>query len=333
VSKTISISDHLGHRSYRGVTPPVSVIILTLNEEANIAECLKSCAWSDDVHVIDSGSTDRTVEIALKYGATVHHHPFASFGTQRNWAVDNALCKHEWSFHLDADERFTAPLVDEMLHVLGPDGTASEMAAYFVQGRMMFFDQCVRRSAGYPAYQVRLIRRGRCRFIDYGHGQREDTAGPVGKLTQTYMHFPFNRGIAAWFEKHNRYSDLEAERAKHAPAGAMHGLFSQDPLQRRRALKELSTHLPGRSLLRFVYQYVVNGGFTEGRAGLTYCLLMSMYESWIDIKTREPAPALSAAISHAVDAARTQRAGEPKTFPEAAVAFREYRTRMRAISI
>src|SRR5438045_7644234 len=86
---------------------PVSVIILAQDEERNIGDCLRSCAWCDDVHVLDSGSRDRTVEIARSMGATVHTNLFQSFGQQRNWAIDNIRAKHPWHFHLDADERFT----------------------------------------------------------------------------------------------------------------------------------------------------------------------------------------------------------------------------------
>src|SRR3954462_7878823 len=95
-------------------TPPVSVIILTQDEESNIGDCLRSCAWCDDVHVLDSGSRDRTCEIAAAMGATVHHNPCQSFGQQRNWAIDNINTKYQWHFHLDADERFSMPLVEEM---------------------------------------------------------------------------------------------------------------------------------------------------------------------------------------------------------------------------
>src|SRR4051794_34167182 len=90
-------------------TPSVSVIILTQDEERNIGDCLRSCAWCDDVHVVDSGSRDRTCEIAAAMGAKVHRNPFQSFGQQRNWAIDNIATTHPWHFHLDADERFTQP--------------------------------------------------------------------------------------------------------------------------------------------------------------------------------------------------------------------------------
>jgi hypothetical protein len=190
-----------------GPTAPVAVVILTLNEEINIGECLASCAWCDDVHVVDSGSTDATVEIARRMGAQVHVHPFESFGAQRNWAIDNVPAAHDWIFHLDADERFTTELVEEMARVLATDPAE---AGFHVPHKLIFMGRWLKRAGGYPTYQMRLFHRRRMRFRDYGHGQREDSEGKVGLLTQPYTHHIFRRGIHHWLDNHNRYSSLEA---------------------------------------------------------------------------------------------------------------------------
>jgi len=305
---------HLGLDSYHGVSPPVSVVILTQNESANIAECLRSCAWSDDVHVVDSGSTDHTVSIARSMGAHVHHNPFRSFGQQRNWAIDHVPFKHLWQFHLDADERFTADLVFEMLHEIGIQGVASDKAGYRVCNRLMFLDHWLRRSANFPAYQVRLIHAKRCRFIDCGHGQREQTTGSIGTMASPYLHFPFNSGLMQWLARHDLYSDREAD---HALAGASEShvgrnLFSRDVLLRRRALKQLSFRLPARSFCRFVYQYLLMGGFREGRAGYTYCQMLVMYEGWIEQKMRRRDGELSRQIKRLITEYR--RAGAQREF-------------------
>src|SRR3954470_4658045 len=125
--------------------PPVSVVILTYNEEVNIADCLRSCDWCDDVHVVDSGSTDRTADVARGMGAAVHVHPFVSFGDQRNWAIDHVAHKYDWVFHLDADERFTPELVAEMRQVLAKD---PREAGFYVPHQMMFMGRWLRHAEG-----------------------------------------------------------------------------------------------------------------------------------------------------------------------------------------
>lgn len=326
-------AQHLGLTPYHGVAPPVSIVILTHNESANLAECLRSCAWCDDVHVIDSGSTDDTVAVARSMGAHVHQNSFRSFGQQRNWAIDHLPCKHLWQFHLDADERFTAELVFEILHEIGINGSASDKAGYRVSNRLMFLDCWLRRSANFPAYQVRLVHAKRCRFIDAGHGQRELTGGAIGTLASQYMHFPFNKGLSAWFARHNLYSDQEAV---HALKGARErnklvDLLSNDAMQRRRALKRLSFMLPCRSICRFVYQYVLMGGFLEGAAGLTYCRMLAMYEGWIEQKLRHPDGERSRQLQRAIADFRRQEKGGPVDLREVRYAIRHFKRLVREV--
>ena len=269
---------------------PVSVVILTLDEERNLADCLRSCAWCDDVHVLDSGSRDRTIEIARAHGATVHHNAFQSFGQQRNWAIDHIATKYAWQFHLDADERFTAPQVDEMLALVGSDAPRNATAAYHVPSKMIFLGKWLKHAGGYPAYQVRLFHRERCRFVDFGHGQRERASGPVGRMQQPYLHFNFANGLLEWFGKHNRYSDRESEeavavRTRKPPLVA--ALMSKDPTVRRRAMKDLSYFWRARGLWRFLYMYVFRAGWMDGKQGFHYCAMIAMYEYWIELKIRE----------------------------------------------
>lgn len=271
--------------SVTGPRPPVSVVILTLNEEVNIAECLASCAWSDDVHVLDSGSQDRTVEIAQRLGAHVHHHSFESFGAQRNWAIDNIPMKHDWVFHLDADERFTPELVAEMDRLLSRE---PREAGFLVPNKLMFMGRWLKRSAGYPTFQVRLFHKGRMRFADYGHGQREATDGKIGRIDVPYLHYSFSKGLYDWFEKHNRYSSLEAiqfvELEGRRPALA--DLLASDAVARRRAWKRVLYGLPMWPTIRRLATLFVLGGILEGRAGITYARLLATYEQMIQMKLR-----------------------------------------------
>lgn len=268
--------------------PPVSIVLLTYNEEENIRACMETCGWCDDIHLLDSGSTDDTCRIAEEMGATVHVNPFESFGQQRNWAIDNIPVKYRWQFQLDADERFTPALVREMNERIKGDESIEDVCAYRCPSMMMFMDRWLRYAAEYPVYQVRLIDRERCRFEDYGHGQREVPSGGIGVLDMPYMHYNFSKGLDEWFEKHNRYSSLEARQALAQPRittrGALRGLFSRDPLTRRRMLKALGYRVPLRATMVMAYSMIIRRGFLDGLAGLNYTRMRSIYEGMVSVK-------------------------------------------------
>jgi len=268
------------------MTLSVSILLLTLNEEDNLPTCLKAISWCDDIVVMDSFSDDRTVVLAEQAGARVVQRKFDSFAGQRNYALENVDFKHEWVFHLDADEVFTEALQMEISSaILNP-----AFEAYHVPSKMMFMGQWLRYSGMYPSYQVRLTRQPDFRFKMVGHGQRPDIAmGKIGTLHQPYLHYSFSKGMDEWFEKHNRYSTDEAKAALLHRADSVDwlGLLSADLPRRRRSIRGLVFRLPCRPLLRFVYMYVIRLGFLDGAAGLSYSRLVSLYEFMIIIKIRE----------------------------------------------
>ncbi len=272
-------------RGWSGPRPPVSIVVLTLNERVNIADCLESCDWCDDVHVLDSGSTDGTRELAESLGASVHVNPFESFGKQRNWAIDNIPLKHDWVFHLDADERFTPELVREIAELLRED---PPFDGYHVPHKLMFMGRWLKRAGGYPTYQMRLFHKSRMRFIDHGHGQREAPETRVGTVGEPYLHHVFSKGLYDWLDKHNRYSSLEAlqviKQAGHRTR--LSDITASDPVRRRRAWKELGYRLPARPTLRMFMTLFVLGGIFEGRPARTYARLLAMYEEMISLKLR-----------------------------------------------
>jgi glycosyltransferase involved in cell wall biosynthesis len=286
-------------RSGKAAAPPVSVVILTFNEEHNIEAALDSCAWCDDVHVLDSGSTDQTRQIAQRRGAKVWINKFQSFGQQRNWAIDNIPAKHTWQFHLDADERFTFELVDEMTQLLGSQTPKSPAeSGFFVANQMILMDQWIKRASGYPAYQVRLFDKHRLRFIDVGHGQRESSAHPIGTLREPYLHYNFSKGLDEWFARHNKYSAQEARRAFDEMAGGADrglvgcvlDLLTRLPgpaIERRRALKRLASRLPARGGLRRLHMLLIQGAILDGRAGWQYAKMIGLYEGMIALKLRD----------------------------------------------
>jgi glycosyltransferase involved in cell wall biosynthesis len=269
------------------ISTPVSVLILTRNEESNIARCLDSVAWSDDVVVLDSGSTDRTVEIAISRGARVLHRPFDDFATQRNFGMQSAELKHDWVLHLDADEVVPAALAKEIATTISD----SPKDAYRLASKLMFMDRWLRFSGMYPVYQVRLGHKDKLRFRQSGHGQREISENlQLGTLREPYQHFNFSKGLSDWIERHNRYSTEEAMmelRMGEHPEPMCHDDTGSASMRRRRLLKRISTRLPFRPTMRFVYMYILRLGFLDGRPGWVYCRLMAGYESWIVLKRRE----------------------------------------------
>ena len=261
-----------------------SILILTLNEEANIAACIDSVSWADDIVVLDSFSSDRTCEIAKEKGAKVYQRKFDNFGSQRNYALDDIEFKHQWLFHLDADERFNSELGGECERVVALD----EKSAYFVPNRIIFLGKWIKRCTQYPFPQVRLIKRGEVRFAKAGHGQKEDAAERgVGHIHVGYDHFNFSKGLEDWIAKHNRYSSEEARLAAESDRRSLAECWSRDSMLRKRALKSWFVRLPCRPWIKFFYLYFVKLGFLDGRAGLVYCRLQMMYESMIAIKRAE----------------------------------------------
>ncbi len=264
----------------------ISVLILTLNEEDNLPRCLASLDWCDDVVVLDSGSTDRTCAIAEERSARVFERPFDDYASQRNHGLEKIDYRHEWLLMVDADEEVPADLVQEMRKAV--ERAASEVTLFRMRRKDYFLGRWIRRSSGYPTWFGRLARLGRVR-VERTINEEYVTDGKV-ELLQTHLnHYPFNKGFHAWFEKHNRYSTMEGEllEARQAERHPLSDLLHRDPTLRRKWIKSLVYRLPGRPLLMFFALYVVRGGFLDGRAGLTFCLLRSFYEFMIDCKAHE----------------------------------------------
>ncbi len=264
-----------------------SIYILTYNEELDIAACIESALLSDDVLVVDSISSDRTVEIASRYNVGIVQHEFESHGRQRTWMLKEVPTKYEWVYILEADERMTPELFKECLQAI----ETSNVVGYYVAEKVIFMNQWIRNSTQYPRYQMRLFRKDKVWFTDYGHTEREVCDGATGFLKETYPHYTCSKGLSRWIEKHNRYSTDEAkETLRQLETGRVNwrDLFlGRSEVARRRALKDLSLRLPFRPILRFFYMYFLLGGFWDGQAGLAWCILQAFYEYLILLKAWE----------------------------------------------
>jgi glycosyltransferase involved in cell wall biosynthesis len=260
----------------------LSVLILTFDEEANVAACIESLPWRDDVVVLDSGSRDGTLAIARSLGAKVVSRPLINYADQRNFGLSLRFA-HEWIVCLDADERMTPELAEEIACVLGDPRTDAVMFRF--RRKDMFMGRWLRRSSGYPTWFPRLFRRGRVR-VEREINEVYVADGKAEQLQGHILHFPFNKGIEWWFERHNRYSTTEARvlEAERSEELSLYSLFSGDPGLRRAALKGLAYRLPGRPFLAFAYLYVIRLGFLDGRAGYVYASMRLAYEVMIDAK-------------------------------------------------
>lgn len=275
----------------------ISILIPTRNEERDLRDCLASVAWSDDIHVYDSYSTDRTVDVALTAGAHVTRRPnqdlTVAFGgneaEHRNWGLANIPFKYPWVLHVDADERVTPRLAANLKAVVK---VSENCAAYRVQRRDFLLDRWLKHVQASP-YYIRLFRPERIRYERLINPiARVD--GTVGEVSGFLDHYPFSKGMTPWIARHNSYSSFEAQqivanRRIHSSWNIAKAFTARDFHERRYHQKELFYRLPARPLLKFLLLYVVKRGFLDGRAGLTYAVLQSIYEYMIVLKTREVA--------------------------------------------
>lgn len=259
-------------------TIPVSVIVLTRNEEANIEACLRSVRdWAGDLFVVDSGSTDRTVTLAAALGATVVEHPFMTHAQQWAWALEALPCRHEWILGLDADQRVTPQLAGELRGLLaGPPAAVAGVDGFYVNRRQVFRGRWIRWGGYYPKYLLKLFRRGRVRMdpndlVDhYFHVE-----GRTARLRHDLIEENKKEDqISFWTAKHTHYARLMAQeelRRRARPGG--------DSFSSERWMKRLWWRLPLylRPFLYFSYRYVVRLGFLDGKEGLVFHFLQGCW--------------------------------------------------------
>lgn len=263
----------------------ISIVILTKNEQVDLPSCLATLTWCDDIHVLDSGSTDDTLHIAKQYGAKVWTNPFEGFGKQRNFALDHIDLKYEWVLFLDADEHSTDKFEREILKTVA--GASYNVAGYYCCCKLMLEGRWLKRSDTFPKWQFRLLRKGRARYTNLGHGQKEcEIKGEIGYIKEGYLHFGISKGWSEWIERHNRYSNLEAS-FRYFNCPPVSNILKRHASLRNVALKCWLSKLQVWPFIRFFHAYFINLGFTEGKQGFLYCVNNFYYEFMISIKYRE----------------------------------------------
>ncbi len=268
---------------------PVSVVILTFNSEATIGATLQSLAGlTNDVHVVDSGSTDNTHDIVAASGAQLVHHPFENYGSQRNWAIANLPLRHEWQLHLDADERLTPELKAEIATLLVAP-VDSAISGFYVPRLVHFHERPLRHGGMYPIYHMRLFRTGKGRCEDRKYDQHFFVEGGTRNLTHPMID-DIRLSLTEWTARHNRWADAEVDEILNPGGDGVIQGGSGDPVAEKRRARGWYYRAPLflRAFLLFFYRYVVKRGFLDGKEGLIFYVLQTLWFRFlIDAKLYE----------------------------------------------
>lgn len=271
---------------------PVTALVLTKNEEPNIARCLASLAWCDQIVVIDSGSSDDTVALAEAAGAEAVEQPWLGFAGQRGFALRHPMVRNEWVYFVDADEWVSAALAREIAAAIAQD----HLAAYWQRLRLVFLGRWIKHCGWYGGSWV--VRLGRRDALSYDAatpvGERAIVEGALGRLRCDIVDEDL-KGLGAWLRKHVGYAEAEAARRLERRSGlldrfrAVRRSPGQRPWTRTVAKEVLYPYVPAKPLALFGYMYLLGGGWRDGRQGLTFCLLHSWHELVIQELMRKPA--------------------------------------------
>jgi len=267
-----------GVLAVREITCPVSVIVPVRNEAHNLPRCLASLRGAGEVYVIDSQSTDHTVEIPRAHGAkVVQFHYHGGWPKKRQWAMNTLPLAYEWVLLLDADESLTPELEDEICQAIRDP----RIDGYFVNLEMYFLGRRLRH-CGANFSKLSLFRRGHGKFecrlrdqttsmCDMEVHEHVIVQGKTGRLKNPLLHHNVE-SLSRYIEKHNEYSNWEARVWLEGDTGDhIQPSLVGTQAQRRRWLRKKFFRLPGTSALFFLYKYILRMGFLDGVPGLIYC--------------------------------------------------------------
>lgn len=259
---------------------PISVIMLTLNEEYHLPSVLNNVKdWAEEIVVVDSLSTDKTIDIALEYGVNIIQRPFTNFGDQWNFALEKLPIKTEWTFKLDPDERLTDALKDEIRALITGEPAHS---GYSMDRRLWFMGKPLHVLA--PV--LRLWRTGKCRFSDVIVNEHPLIDGTVGKLEGIMEHFD-SPDLHHWYDKQNRYTTMLAVQKSRGDALSAEPRLFGTSLERRMFFIKMFFRIPFRYQLQWLHEMFVRGVWRDGGTGLTWARLRVEARRMRELKTKE----------------------------------------------
>lgn len=267
----------------------ITAVILTKNEEKNIARCLESIKWVDRIVLIDSGSTDETCRLAQSYGAEVYNHvPFENHGKQFNWAIDNIEINTTWIYRIDADEVVTQPLAEELMQacVLHKEDNVN---AFEMKFKVYFMGKFLKHGGAYPFVKINVFKKGKARFNERPLGDNvELSEGTYLRLKNDCLHYDF-KDLSTYVKKHDWYSDLEVESYLN-DLDAQESNMSKAAILRKKVRNSIYYKLPifFRAKLYYLYIFYLRLGFMDGKAGYVHAFIQAyFYRVLIDAKILE----------------------------------------------
>jgi Glycosyltransferases involved in cell wall biogenesis len=267
----------------------VSTIILTYNSASVIEQTILSCLKiSSEIFIVDSYSSDDTLEICKKYTDKIYQRAFKNYSDQRNWAMRELQISGDYELHLDADERLSERLAAEItLEVL--DKRDPVFDGFLIPRMVYFMNKRIKHGGYYPIYHMRLFKRGKGRVESRRYDQHFVVRGKIKRLKGYLIDF-HAMSLEEWTTRHNKWSSEEAIEIVSPTIGAIKGHMFGNAIERRRYLREVFNKMPPfiAPFLLFVYRYFLRLGFLDGREGLIYCFLQTLwYRFLIDAKIYE----------------------------------------------
>ena len=269
----------------------MTVIILTKNEEANIERCIYSVkGWVKRIVVVDSGSTDRTVELAEKLGAEIYHHePFVDYAKQFNWAIDNTKIKTKWVFRFDADECVTPKLKREILTECEKHKD-DEVSGMMMRFKIFFLGKFLKHGGAYPFLKITIFKYGKGRFEDRSMGEHIVLSeGSCIDLKEDCEHYDF-KSLNAFIDKHNWYATREVADYFAVRSGRENAVLDGKPETMKKLRDGVYYKLPRyfRAKLYYWYKFYFKMGFLDGEAGRVWAFLQTyFYRFVVDAKIYE----------------------------------------------
>lgn len=273
----------------------VSAIILAYNEEINLEVCLANISrWCDDIIVVDSYSTDKTIEVAKKYGARTFQRQFKNQAEQFNWALDNLEIKNDWILRLDADEYLTDELKNEISDVIS--GESGNITGYYLRRRVYFLGKWIKYGGYYPIWLLRLFKKGMAKYLEERNVDEHLSLldGIAGRMKNDFID-DNKKDLTWWIKKHNNYASREAgeiirlSEQKNAGDGVSQN-FGEQPSRKSWIRQNIYLRLPlfWRAFLYFLYRYFLRFGFLDGKEGLIFHFLQGFwYRFLVDAKIYE----------------------------------------------